>query len=48
MIWLGIWFGISNTCCGVWPNEVGQNKETKKKDDEDCVVEGFQSWGIAA
>ena len=39
---LGIWFGISNTFVGVWSNGVGQNKETHKEHDEDCVEEGFQ------
>ena len=28
------------------PNEVGQNRETDEEHDEDCVVEGFQSWGM--
>ena len=39
---LAIWFGISNTCGGVWLNRVGQNRETDEEHDEDCVEEGFQ------
>ena len=42
MVWLAVWFDISNTCGGVWFNGVGQNRETDEKDDEDCVEEGFQ------
>ena len=34
---------ISNTCGGLWSNEVGQNWETDKDHDEDCVEECF-SW----
>ena len=42
MAWLGIWLGISNTCGGVWSNEIGQNRETDEEHDGDCVEEGFQ------
>ena len=42
MAWLGIWFFSSNTCGGVWLNRVRQNWKIDKKDDEDCVEEGFQ------
>ena len=41
MAWFAIWFVISNTCGGVWLNEIGQNRETDKDSDEDCVEEGF-------
>ena len=43
-----MWFGIFDTCGGVWSNEVGRNWETDDEHDEDCVAEGFGSWGIAA
>ena len=36
MAWLGIWFGISNTC-GVWSNWVGRNRKTGEEHDKDCV-----------
>ena len=40
---LAIWFGISNTCGGVWlMNRGGQNWETNEEYDEDCVKEEFQ------
>ena len=39
---LVIWFGISNTCGGVWLNRGEQNRETDEEHDEDCVKEGFQ------
>ena len=42
MAWLAIWFGISNTCDGVWLNAVGQNRETNEEHDKDCVKEEFQ------
>ena len=42
MVWLGIRFGISNTCGGAWLNRVGQNKEIDKEHNEDCVEEEFQ------
>ena len=42
MAWLAIWFGISNTCGGVWLKGVGQNRETDEEHDEDCVKEGFR------
>ena len=41
MAWLGIWFGISNTC-GVWSNGVGQDRENDEEHDEECAEEGFQ------
>ena len=37
-----VWFGISNTCGGAWPNGIGKNGETHEEQDEDCVKEGFQ------
>ena len=40
MIWLGIWFGISNAY-SVWSNWVGQNRKTDKEHDQDCIEEGF-------
>ena len=43
-----MWFGISNTFGDLWPNEVGQNRETDEEHDEDCIVEKFQSWGVVA
>ena len=40
---LAIWFGISNTCGGVWlMNRGGLNWETNEEHDEDCVKEEFQ------
>ena len=42
MTWIGIWFGIFNTCGDVWLNGVGQNKETNEEYDEDWVKERFQ------
>ena len=42
MVWLGIWFGIWNTCGGLWSNGVGQNRKTDEEHDEDCVEEWFQ------
>ena len=42
MAWLGIWFGIFNTCGRLWSNGVGQKKETDEEHDEDCVEEKFQ------
>ena len=42
MAWLGIWFGISNTCGGLWSNGVGQKKETDEEHDEECVEEELQ------
>ena len=42
MAWVAIWFGISNTCGGVWLNGVGQKRETNEEHDEDCVEEEFQ------
>ena len=42
MAWLGIWFGMCNTCGGAWPNGVLQNRETDEEYDEDCVEEEFQ------
>ena len=42
MTWLDIWFGLSNTCDGVWSNGVGKNRETDAEHDEDCTKEGFQ------
>ena len=42
MAWLGIWFGLSNTCDDVWLNGVGQISKTDEKHDEDCVKEVFQ------
>ena len=41
MAWLGIWFGISNTC-GVWSNGVGQDRENDEEHDEECAEEGSQ------
>ena len=42
MAWLGIWFGISNSCGSMWSDGVGQNREIDEEDDENCVEEGFQ------
>ena len=42
MTWHDIWFGLSNTCDGMWSNGVGKNRETDGEHDEDCVEEGFQ------
>ena len=42
LTWFGIWFGISNTCGGVWSNGVWQNRKNDEKHDKDCVKEGFQ------
>ena len=39
------WFGISNTCGGLWSNVVGQNRETDKEDDEDCAEGGSVDSG---
>ena len=39
---LAIWFGISNTCGGVWLNGLKQNRETNEEHDDDCVEEGLQ------
>ena len=41
-MWIGIWFGILNTCGGVWSNGIEQNRGTSKEYDEDCVDEGFR------
>ena len=30
-----MWFGICNTCVGVWSNRVGQNKEPDEEHNED-------------
>ena len=38
---LGIWFGISYVCGGVWSNGVGQDRGTDEEHDEDCVAEEF-------
>ena len=35
-------FRISNTCGGMWSNELGKNRETDQEHDEDCVEEDFQ------
>ena len=37
-----MWFGICNTCVGVWSNGVEQNKEPDEEHNEDWAVEGFQ------
>ena len=42
MACLGIWFGMSNTCDGMWSNGLGLNRENDEKHDEGCVKEGFQ------
>ena len=34
-------FCTSNNC-GVWPNGIGQNRQTDKEHDEDWVEEEFQ------
>ena len=44
--WLGIWFGISYICGGVWSNGVGQNRGTDEEHDEDFVEEGFHLAGV--
>ena len=36
-----MWLGIFNTCGGIGLNEIGQNRETNEKHNEDCVEEGF-------
>ena len=41
MDWLGICFGLFNTCGGVWLNWVGQIRETNEERDENYVVDGF-------
>ena len=41
MAWIAIWFSISNTRGNVWLNGVGENRETDKEHDEDCVEERF-------
>ena len=41
MAWLCIWFGISNTCGGLWSNGLGQKRENDEEHDEDCVKDGF-------
>ena len=43
MAWIAIWFGMHNTCGGVWLNGIGQNRETDydEEHDEDCVEEEF-------
>ena len=38
---LAIYFGIHNTCGGAWLNGVGQNRETSKECDKNCVEEEF-------
>ena len=40
--WLGIWFGISNNCGGVWSNGVRKNRETDEEHDKYCVEEGLK------
>ena len=47
MAWLAIWFGISNTCGGVWLNGTGQNRETNEEHDEDCSLLNDASLDIA-
>ena len=42
MVWLGMWFVISNTCDCMRSNGVSRNRETDEKHDEGCVKEGFQ------
>ena len=42
MGWPYIWFSLFNFCDSVWSNGVGQNRETDKEHDEDCVEEWFQ------
>ena len=42
MDWLGICFGLFNTCGDVWLNWVGQIRETNEEHDENCVEGGFQ------
>ena len=42
LVWLGICFGIANTCGNVWSNGTGQNRETNKEHDDDCVEKEFQ------
>ena len=37
-----IWFGVSNTCSGMWLNGVGQNRESNEEHNEDCIEDGFQ------
>ena len=41
MAWLAIWFGITNTCGGVWLNGVGQSRKTTEEHDDYCIEEGF-------
>ena len=51
MPWLGIRFGISNTC-GVWSNLLERSRETDEEHHEDCVEEMVREtgkllrWGI--
>ena len=42
MAWLGICFVMSDVSCGILPNGGGQNSETDKEHEENCVEEGFQ------
>ena len=35
------WFGISNTCGGLWSNGVGQNRAIDKEHNKDYAEEGF-------
>ena len=37
-----IWFGISNTCVGMWLNGLGKNRKTGQEHDEECVEKGFR------
>ena len=46
MLWLGIWFGIPNTCGGAWWNGLGQNRETDEEHDEDCVEDRCQMASV--
>ena len=41
MVWLSIFFDVSNTC-DVWQDWAGQNRETDGEHDNDCV-EGMES-----
>ena len=38
-----IWFGICNTCGGLWSNGAGKNKKNDEEHGKGCVEEGV-SW----
>ena len=42
MAWIGICFGIFNTCGSLRLNRIGKNKEINEEYDKDLVEEEFQ------